>query len=146
MHFEHSEALLFRILTRFFGPERVIPFMSVLAVCGGDLPEQLHTRVNIDSPEALNQWAKQNKCLFTVVDFDDTPKLVIEFFSGFKDAFTAAQAEHQRFLPPIFSTLGIPYVTMSEIEFDELVDPQNPLDFVHWLHSKIEPSVEDSIE
>lgn len=138
MHFEHSEAVLFRMLTGFFGEERVIPFMSVLAVCGGELADSAHTTVNIESHDLLTRWAKQNKCLFTVVDYDDNPKLVVEFFSGFKEAFTAADAEHQRFLPPLLTHIGIPYVTISDSEFEELMDPNNPLSFVDLLRSKMD--------
>ena len=137
--FDHSEALLFRMLSSFFGGERVIPKMSVLAVCGGELPGVAFPEVQMPFGFDLRSWAKQSKCLFTVVDGDDNPKLVVEFFSGFSDYVSNHEVEHQRYLKPLLGKLGIAYVTISTDEFDEVLDPDSSLDFCSLLHSKVEP-------
>jgi hypothetical protein len=111
-----TEAQLFRQLVTVFGDERVIPHMSVLAVCGGALPEGI--------PEEITTWAKTSKCLFTVVDAEDEPKLVVEFFSGFEQGIDVTEEAHQRVLPHLLPRCGIRYVTVSIEEFVDALDPE----------------------
>lgn len=105
--------------------------MSVMAVCGGELPKKLGD-LGVD----LGRWAKQNTCLLTIVDFDDNPRMVIEFFSGFEDSVDLNEVEHQRFLRPILQAAGISYVTISNAEFAEILDPSGKLDFYQLLKAK----------
>ena len=126
-----AEAKLFRLLASFFGKDQVLPHMSVMAVCGGSLPKE----VVFDQID-LRAWAKKNTCLFTIVDSQDDPKLVIEFFSGFEEAIDVREAEHQRYLRPILQAAGIGYVTMSNAEFDDMLDPGSSLDLVSFLKAK----------
>lgn len=120
------------MLSRFFGKTHVIPKMSVLSVCGGNLPGEFSNEERDWTP-----WARENRCLFTVVDHLDEPKMVVEFFSGFKDAVVAEEVEHQKYLKPLLSAANISYVTISDIEFSEVLDPQAPLDFCSLLQDKI---------
>ncbi len=126
------EAQLFRILTGFFGADRVVFGMSVSTVCGGNLPETL-PGVN----RSAREWAKRNRCLFTVVDHDDEPCMVVEFFSGYQEGIDPVEAEHQQYLPAILSGAGIQYVTISNEEFSELLTPESNLDFYALLKAKI---------
>ena len=135
MHLEHSEALLFRMLVSFFGEDRVIPQMSVMAVCGGELPPKI--KFPSLKGEALNLWAKKNKCLFTVVDREDNPKMVVEFFSGFENFVNVTEAEHMQYLKPLLEAREISYITMSPGDFAEICSPDNRLDFFHWLKDKV---------
>ena len=128
---ELQEAQLFNLLASFFGRDRVIPNMSVLSVCGGALPD------GVLEPEKRAAWAKANKCLFTIVDVEDTPKLVVEFFSGFDKAVVATEAEHQRYLPQLLAAAGVRYITISEQEFSELLDPRSALDLFSLLEDKV---------
>lgn len=137
-----EEAQLFRMLTALFGGEQVVPQMSVMAVCGGELPSGFnHHSLNVSEAQyrALNmpQWAKKNKCLFTVLDCNDNPKMVVEFFSGFRESVSNTEVEHERYLPPLFEALGIHYVTISPQEFDEITDPSSSLDIVSLLNSRV---------
>lgn len=124
---DHSEAILFRMLSSFFGEENVIPNMSVLSVCYGQ-----------EFTAEGEEWARRTKCLFTVVDGQDQPKLVVEFFSGFDRPFRPEDEEHQRLLKPLLHKAGIAYITISNQEFLEISDPQGPMDFFHWLKGKFE--------
>jgi len=128
------EAQLFRLLSGLFGGERVMPHMRVIAVCGGELPPEI-------SALEFVTWANNNRCLFTIVDADDKPVLVVEFFSGFTDFVDPTEAEHQRYLKPILAALGIRYVTISPAEFAEMLDPSSSLDLVSFLRDKVDPTV-----
>lgn len=132
LDFTLAEAQLFRLLAGFFGKERVVPRMSVLAACGGELPAEL-PQLGIDS----GQWARSNTCLFTIVDEDDNPKLVVEFFSGFADSVDVTEVEHQRYLMPILEAAGVLYITFSDDEFAEITDPRSSLDFFSLLQAKV---------
>ena len=143
--FELHEAQLFNMLSSFFGRERVVPNMSVLSVCGGELPESaraLKLPVKQEPKQDLQSWARLNKCLFTIVDAEDTPKMVVEFFSGFENAIDPVEESHQRFLPTLLGAAGVRYVTISSDEFSEILNPNGSLDFLSLLESKvgIEPS------
>jgi hypothetical protein len=127
-----QEAQLYRLLSGFFGRERVIPHMSVLAVCGGELPNQVE-----DAAGKLRLWAQGTKCLFTIVDHQDSPKMVIEFFSGFERAIDPNEEERQRFLPTLLPAAGVRYVTLSWDELEELIDPRSSLDLLSFLEDKI---------
>ena len=127
------EAQLFRLLVDFFGREHVVPQMSVLAVCGGSLPE-----TSLGSNGAVSEWAKRSKCLFTIVDEHDAPCMVIEFFSGFENSIDVREEEHQRLLTPLLKASGIRYVTISPAEFSEMLDPHSSLDLFNFLKSKVE--------
>lgn len=129
---ELHEAQLFNLLASFFGRERVVPHMSVWSVCGGALPEGLRR-----PSEDLAVWAKSNKCLFTIIDGDDNPKMVVEFFSGFEKAIDATEEAHQRILPPLLAAAGIRYITISDEEFSELLDPRGSLDLFSLLEEKV---------
>lgn len=133
-----DEARLFRALSAFFGRDAVIPHMSVLAVCGGEIPAEVRTRESAAVLAKVESWARSNRCLFTVVDGDDQPRLVVEFFSGFKEAIDVVEAEHQRFIPPLLRAARVPYVTFSVEEFLETLDPSGAVDFVRLLHAKLD--------
>ncbi len=129
MHdFSLQEAQLFRLLVSFFGIDRVVPKMSVLTVCGGELPERYQG--------ALRDWARSSTCLFTVVDGQDSPKLVVEFYEGFADSVDVKEAEHSQHLPSLFSALGIHYITISAQEFVDLITPGG-ISFFHFLQAKV---------
>lgn len=128
------EAILYRILADLFGQERVIFAMSALAVCGGELPKE----ANLIDTE-INSWAKKNKCLFTIVDHEDEPRMVVEFFSGFSSHIENTEVEHQKFLKPLLTHVGVTYVTLSEDEFNEAISPESTVDFCTLLHDKIKP-------
>jgi len=131
--FSLQEAQLYRLLTGFFGKDQVIPRMTVLAACGGQLPVNGHK-----FPSGTDQWAKVNRCLFTIVDQDDEPKLVVEFFSGLHQAIDIVEEEHQRYLPPILKAAGVTYITFSDDEFAELISPDSDWDFYSFLKAKLE--------
>lgn len=130
---ELHEAQLFRILTGFFGRDQVLFGMSALSVCGGSVPQGFEI-AGVD----LFAWAQANRCLFTIVDRDDNPKMVIEFFSGFGQTIDPVEVEHQRYMGPLLQASGVRYVTMSEEEFSDILDPDSSLDIFSFLKAKVE--------
>jgi hypothetical protein len=131
--FTLQEAQFYRVLVDFFGHDRVVPKMRVLAICGGTLPQ-----VAVSGQPELELWANENKCLFTIVNEQDLPRLVIEFFSGFEESVEIQDVEHQRYLPRLLKAAGVQYVTFSLAEFSELLDPHSSLDFVTLLKAKVD--------
>lgn len=137
----HSEAILFRILAGFFGPDSVIHNMSVRAVCGGELPAKFN-HVN----GALSKWAGDYKCLFTVLDPSGDPKLVVEFVSGFGDVIDMRQVEYKHLLEPMLNNQGVRYVSVSQDDFSALTDPDTGVDFPTFMANKLGMQVELGFE
>ena len=146
-----NEARLFRLLVDFFGKDSVLHNMSVMAVCGGTVPAALftnptHTQIIGNKEFDIREWSRLNKCLFTIVDPADNPKLVVEFFSGFDTFISNAEVEHQRYLRPILQSAGIRYVTLSDLEFSEILDPSSSFDFRAFLEAKLQESIQEDNE
>lgn len=136
-----TEAQLFRLLAGFFGRDQVMFRMSVLSICGGELPGKVDlgtTRKDFD----LKSWARSSTCLFTIIDPECNPRMVVEFFAGFERSVDATEVEHERYLKPILQAAKIPYVTISGEEFEELLDPNSSLDFCTFLEHKFYETVE----
>jgi hypothetical protein len=138
-----EEAQLFRMLVSFFGKDRVLWSMSLRAVCGGDIPE--HVRAT--SSDKVS-WVEHDKCLFTVVDDDDNPKMVMEFSPDYSDYIEIDQLERQKHLPPILGACGVQYITISPQELVEILDPHSSLDFFSFLKDKfgIDDTTEDAVK
>ncbi len=94
-----DEAILFRILSSVFGQERVIPGMSLKAL----VPTE-HNFV----------------CLFTVVDDDDQPKLVVEFFLTNSVTIDVNEMERRVLVEKVLVQNGIRYITISEDDFFDI--------------------------
>jgi hypothetical protein len=122
-----DEAQLFRILGGFFGRERVVWNMSVRAVCGGEFPD-----ANADF-----SWAETSTCLFTIVDEDDAPKMVVEFALNLKGTIDLQLLERQSRLPKLLESLGIRYIMLTASEFNEILDPGSSLDLVSLLEDRL---------
>lgn len=137
---DHSQAILFRILSSFFGRERVIPHMSVMAVCGGDLPvtlsQTLTTEIEAQVQAPLKEWGKRSKCLFTIVNDDDDPKMVVELAIDTDEAIDVEALHRQRYVEPIVAAAGVNYVLISDEELRELCDPSSSLDIVRLLKDR----------
>ena len=138
-----TEAQLFRMLVALFGRDRVVWSMSVRAVCGGALPASVAS-----SDAGLSGWAERDKCLFTVVDDDDNPKMVLEFAPDFSAYIEIEQLERQKRLPPLLGACGVQYITMSSSELEEILDPKSTIDLVAFLRGKygVEDAGDDSEE
>ena len=139
---DNNEAILFRILTSFFGRDRVIPQMSVLAACGGEIPEHKYKE---EEQPAVAKWAKQKKCLFTVVNEDDAPKLVVELGVDAKSTIDLAELDKQEQARPLLSAAGVPYIVLSKKELSFITDPEGPSNWMHLLQSKFEEASADIV-
>ncbi len=134
-----NEAQLFRLLVGFFGKDRVLFSMSVRAVCGGDLSRVSHT---LD--DETRAWAERNRCLFTVVDHDDDPKMVVEFEPDFSSYIEVEQLERKTRLPALLKANGVQYLTITGKEMGEILDPNGTIDLVDVLKDRF--GIEDATE
>jgi hypothetical protein len=125
------EARLFRVLTGFFGADRVVWSMSVRAVCGAGLVQAV--------ADGEGSWYDSHRCLFTVVDDDDNPKMVMEFSPDFDAFIEVEQLERQSKLPALLGACGVQYVTISTAELDEIIDPRGALDLFSFLKDRFLP-------
>ena len=129
LDFTLDEAQLFRMLAGFFGRERVVPKMRVVAVCGGTVPDCTgFLNGGPATQDTMEEWARKNKCLFTIVDHDDNPKMVVEFMDPVGETLVVSELEHRQYLQPMLAEAGVSYVTISAEEFTELTDPEGTLD------------------
>ena len=126
-----NEAQLFRLLVGFFGKDRVLFSMSVRAVCGGDLSCLPHA---LD--EETRGWAERNRCLFTVVNEEDDPKMVVEFEPDFSSYIEVEQLERKSRLPALLKANGIQYLTITGKEMGEILDPNGGIDLVDVLKDR----------
>lgn len=137
-----NEAILFRLLTSFFGQDKVIPQMSVLAACGGELPED---KFGAEDAQTLTLWAKKQKCLFTVVNELDNPRLVVELSVDAKSSIDVGELDKQQRARPLLGALGIPYIVLTKKELTFVCDPAGPDNWFHLLSSKFEEAAEDLV-
>jgi hypothetical protein len=124
-----EEAQLFRVLGGFFGRDRVVWNMSVRTVCGGVLPAEM--------ADTVAGWVHVAGCLFTIVDHDDTPKMVVEFAPNLSNCIDLQLLERQQQLPRLLGLCGIHYVSMTDAEFQEIIDPQSSLDLASLLRDRL---------
>ncbi len=134
-----NEAQLFRLLVGFFGKDRVLFSMSVRAVCGGDLSSLSHM---LD--EETRAWAERNRCLFTVVDAEDDPRMVVEFEPDFSNFIEVDQLERKSRLPGLLKASGVQYLTITGEEMGEILDPNGTLDLVDVLKDRF--GIEDTTD
>jgi hypothetical protein len=127
-----EEAQLFRLLVAFFGRDHVVWNMSVRAVCGGQYPSQLKT-VETTVPK----WIESRGCLFTIVDHEDEPKMVVEFAVDIKDCIDVELLERQQHLPSILNHCGVQYIVFSGEEFEDLLNPESSLDLAALLRERL---------
>jgi hypothetical protein len=128
---ELREAQLYRILMEVFGRERIVAQARISFVCSGKLPD-LCPEMN----PGYAEWAERFRCLFTVVNNEDEPRLVVEFLSDFTDFVDIREAERDRYLPEVLRQQGIHYMTVSNAEFGELLSAESALHFLHLMETK----------
>lgn len=126
-----QEAQLFRMLSGFFGRDRVVWNMSIRSVCGG-----VSTSVNSSLGAPAETWVDVAGCLFTVVDAEDTPKMVVEFAPDFSRYIEVNLLERHQRLPGLLDRHGIRYISITFDEFRDMTDPQSSLDLVSFLKDK----------
>lgn len=134
-----NEAQLFRLLVGFFGKDRVLFSMSVRAVCGGDLSSLSHT---LD--EETRAWAERNRCLFTVVDAEDDPRMVVEFEPDFSSFIEVDQLERKSRLPAVLKASGVQYLTITGEEMGEILNPNGTIGLVDVLKDRF--GIEDTTD
>ena len=143
---ELREAQLLRILSSFFGEDKVMFGMSVLCICGGSLSHQLPKYLEINaygnetqkiSLEKVSFWAKEQKCLFTILDHNDDAKLVIDFEFKRGNTVDVKMLESQKIIPIILNASGIKYLTITEDEFIDITEYSANYNIVNLLNEKL---------
>ena len=127
-----QEAQLFRLLAGVFGEERVFWNMSVKAICGGELP-----RMAEDSEVDISKWASTSKCLFSIVDSEDNPCLVIDFEPDFSSVIDVELLSRKRILPKILQAASVRYVSITHDEFLEVLDDNSDFDLFSLLNARL---------
>ena len=102
---------LLRMLSGLFGGDRVIPFMSVQAVCGGDLPADYEVQ-DFD----LRGWARRSTCLFTVVDDDSLSSVTLKLKSSTTEKLHRIARKHGLLLSQMAEELISSALDMKEDE------------------------------
>jgi hypothetical protein len=133
-----QEAQLFRMLEDFFGRDRVVWNMSTRSVCGGDYPTS-----GGENPDSVARWAEAAGCLFTVVDENDNPKMVVELALDVSQPIDIALLDRQQRLPKLLWERGVQYVLVTQDEFSEILDPKGSLDLVSVLKDRFGIEQED---
>jgi hypothetical protein len=133
-----EEAQLFRILGSFFGRDRVVWNMSVRAVCGGGLSEGAGY-----SSEDLSKWSDVAGCLFTIVDGEDNPKMVVEFAVDLRGVIDLKLLERQTQLPSVLHALGIKYIAVTPSEFEDLLKPDSSINLMSLLEERLGLSIDE---
>lgn len=129
----HSEAILFRMLSGFFGGDNIAYNMSVTSVCGGELPERYEQQGEV-------MWARADayRCLFTILNAQSEPKLVVEFEPDFEEAIDMQRIEFAPLLEPILKACDIRYLSISQEEFQLLTGlSDDAIDFTSYLEHKL---------
>lgn len=124
------EAQLFRLLQGIFGEDNVLPYMRLKAITGGKLPDLSLDKFKEGSHDNL-------KCLFTVVDYNDEPKMVIDIDADEIDSIDILKFEKQEIVSAYLKELKIKYLLISLIELEQILDVTSELTLANCLHSKI---------
>jgi hypothetical protein len=128
-HLDLNSASLLRLLTAFFGEDRVVYGMSLYAICGGDMSDVL--------PAEQVTMAKGRICLFTVVDESDSPKLVVDLLPREGGVVEMGRYEEQELVEHALLRAGVKYATISESELRDLQDVRSGLDICTLLTAKV---------
>jgi hypothetical protein len=140
---ELQEAQIFRMLTELFGRDQVFFRMSALTVCGGGISSVPNVlKDGFATVEDLSRWAASETCLFTVVDQNDAPKLVVEFAEDFSEVIDPILLDHQRIMPTLLSEVGVRYVVIAPNQLAEMLDPGSSYDILMMLEGAIFSEVE----
>lgn len=131
------ETKLYQLLIAFFGRDQVIPLMRVVAVCGGTMPVAAASPGILNCPD-LVLWGASNRALFTIVDQQDHPRMVVEIAGATGAVIDAESIEHQRVLAVVLSVIGVRYLLVQESEIHEMLDPNSSLDLFSLLKDSIE--------
>jgi hypothetical protein len=135
---EVKEAQLFRMLTAVFGEDQVIFGMSALAVSGGEVPESFPDEKEVRSRDELSGWARSTRCLFTVVDYGQNPRLVVDFSASSGEAIDLSLLESQAALPYFLQASGVKLVLLTTKDFQEILDPNSSLTLPKFLNLYLE--------
>lgn len=129
-----EEAQLMRVLGTFFGSDRVIPKMSLLAVCGGKLPV-----LKAPLPGHNSAWGSRQKCLFTVVDRTDNPIMVFELFSGFGEVIDLKEISEHESIQPYLAAAGVQLFAIDKEELSLLLQlgENEEVEFFGFLEEKV---------
>lgn len=128
-----NQTKLFRLLQDIFGESRVIPQIRLKALCGGVLPLVSEFRLDkVDSNQHENL-----KCLFTVVDKDDEPRMVIDFDAKDSVEIDVYEFNKQEIVKKYLSEVGVQYLLIGFREFEDILDNSKDDTLATCLNSKI---------
>jgi hypothetical protein len=121
------QAQLFRMLSTLFGEEQVLPNLSlrmILGSCEGvDVSIFSAEGVSDSAPAVIPTKADlDRRCLFTVLDDQDKPRVVVDF-SGFGDSFIDADAlKRHEVIQRVLGSVGLKFLLIHPKDFESILD------------------------
>lgn len=102
-------------------------------------------RGQVEDESAVN-WELLSSLLFTIIDQDGDPHLVVEFDVEYGNVVDVAALERKEILGPLLTNIGVRYLVISRDELCQMLDPASELTLATLLLSKIETSslIEDA--
>jgi hypothetical protein len=131
-----GEAQLFRLLSEFFGMERVFYNMSLDCVYNEFITDY-DTPVIFSDQESFRAWRRLRKFQFTVVNGDHSPRVVIDLTHDEQGAIDYNKINNLDVVKAVLETAGVIYVTINQSDLFKLMDPENSLDLCTLLLGKI---------
>ena len=130
---ELHEAQLLKLLQSFFGKDRVMPHLSVRMICA---------EFTSDIESVCPASVAAERCLFTIIDEQSVPHLVLEFMPDRKLAIEVESLTRVEQIRSCLSAVGVRYLHFELEEFQELLDPDSGLSLVRLLQAKIDTEME----
>ncbi|MCB0336928.1 MAG: hypothetical protein KDD62_11510 [Bdellovibrionales bacterium] len=138
LNFDAHQAQLLRLLSEFFGDTNVIPQMSLAAVfadCNEAAQEKLAAIALARTPD----WSRTEKCLFTIVDTDGTPKLIVELFADDGNTVDLLLLDKQEQLEVLCREAQIHLAIFGYHELAQILDPSSGMSLLSCLSGKVLP-------
>jgi len=115
-----KEVHLYKILVTLFGKENVIPRVTVKTVCE-NLP---------DTASFFPKELEGVQVLFTVVNDDDAPKLVVEFAPEISEVVDVYALEREKKIVHLLNACQIRYISINDLDYQDLIKFNKHRDFL----------------
>ena len=128
VHLDSKQAILLRLLTDVFGKDNIVFDISLWLL--------LQDFENIASD---NKDFKKLKCLFTILDKNSTPKMVVNFDPLYdKEKYIdMKELEKHQILENNLKEVNITYLVINKDDFEGLTHPKHPVNIVDLFNFKL---------
>lgn len=125
---ENKQAILLRLLTQVFGKDNIIFNISLWLLLQ-----------DFDIELANNVQYKNYKCLFTILDKNNTPKLVVNFDPLYEKEkyIDVHEFEKHTILEKVLKEVSVMYLVVNKEDFDGLTHPKHPVSVIDFINYKL---------